>query len=159
MDVIAGNDPGAGISLPNYPWQRKAFRLEETSEAMDVLAPHTWHPLIGARLTSDAFEWRAHVDTKVVPELDDHRIEDQALLPGAGIIEMAWAAAREWLGAERAFVTDLEILQPMMFADDASREVLTRISPTSGVLEILSRPRLSRSRLAASCDREDRQTD
>jgi acyl transferase domain-containing protein/NADPH:quinone reductase-like Zn-dependent oxidoreductase/acyl carrier protein len=144
-DVVAGVDPGAGVPLPHYPWQRKTFRLEETSEAMDVLAPRTWHPLIGARLTSDAFEWRAHVDTKVVPELDDHRIEDQALLPGAGIIEMAWAVAREWLGAERAFVTDLEILQPMTFAEDASREVLTRISPTSGVLEILSRPRLSRA--------------
>ncbi len=86
---------------------------------MDVLSPKHWHPLIGSRLTSDAFEWRAHVDTKVVPELDDHRIEDQALLPGAGIIEMAWAAAREWLGTERAFVTDLEILQPMTFAEDA----------------------------------------
>jgi acyl transferase domain-containing protein len=144
MDVIAGPDPGAGISLPHYPWQRKTFRLEETSEAMDVLAPRSWHPLIGARLTSDAFEWRAHVDTKLVPELDDHRIEDQALLPGAAIIEMAWAAAREWLGVERAFVTDLEILQPMTFTDDASREVLTRLSPVSGVLEILSRPRLSR---------------
>ena len=145
MDVIAGTDPGAGIALPAYPWQRKPFRLEDTSEAMDVLTPRTWHPLIGSRLTSDAFEWRAHVDTKVVPELDDHRIEDQALLPGAGIIEMAWAVAREWLGNERAFVTDLEILQPMMFAEDASREVLTRISPTSGVLEILSRPRLTRA--------------
>ena len=145
MDVVAGADPGAGVSLPSYPWQRKAFRLEETSEAMDVLSPPKWHPLIGARLSSDAFEWRAHVDTKVVPELDDHRIEEQALLPGAGIVEMAWAVAREWLGTERAFVTDLEILQPMMFAEDASREVLTRISPTSGVLEILSRPRLSRA--------------
>jgi acyl transferase domain-containing protein/NADPH:quinone reductase-like Zn-dependent oxidoreductase/acyl carrier protein/SAM-dependent methyltransferase len=145
MDVVAGTDPGAGVALPAYPWQRKPFRLEDTSEAMDVLTPRTWHPLIGARLTSDAFEWRAHVDTKVVPELDDHRIEDQALLPGAGIIEMAWAVAREWLGNERAFVTDLEILQPMVFAEDASREVLTRISPTSGVLEILSRPRLSRA--------------
>jgi acyl transferase domain-containing protein/NADPH:quinone reductase-like Zn-dependent oxidoreductase/short-subunit dehydrogenase/acyl carrier protein len=145
MDVLAGADPGSGITLPHYPWQRKVFRLEETSEAMDVLAPRSWHPLIGARLTSDAFEWRAHVDTKIVPELDDHRIEDQALLPGAAIIEMAWAAAREWLGVERAFVTDLEILQPMTFADDTSREVLTRLSPASGVLEILSRPRLSRA--------------
>ena len=145
MDVIAGSDPGSGTSLPNYPWQRKVFRLEETSEAMDVLSPKNWHPLIGSRLTSDAFEWRAHVDTKVVPELDDHRIEDQALLPGAGIIEMAWAAAREWLGTERAFVTDLEILQPMTFTEDGSREVLTRVSPASGVLEILSRPRLTRA--------------
>ena len=145
MDIIAGSDPGASIPLPNYPWQRKVFRLEDTSEVMDVLSPKTWHPLIGSRLTSDAFEWRAHVDTKVVPELDDHRIEDQALLPGAGIIEMAWAVAREWLGTERAFVNDLEILQPMTFTEDGSREVLTRVSPTSGVLEILSRPRLSRA--------------
>src|SRR5215471_963465 len=145
LDVVAGLDPGPTVTLPNYPWQRKAFKLEETSEALDVLKPKEWHPLIGARLTSDAFEWRAHVDPKVVPELDDHRIEDQTLLPGAAIIEMTWAAAREWLGHERAFVTDLEILQPLVFAEDASREVMTRISPASGVVEIFSRPRLSRS--------------
>ncbi len=145
MDIIAGADPGPGPSLPLYPWQRKIFRLEETSEALDVLAPRSWHPLIGARLTSDALEWRTHVDPKLVPELEDHRIEDQTLLPGAAFIEMAWAAAREWQGLERAFVTDLEILQPMVFAEDTTREVLTRVSPASGVVEIFSRPRLMRA--------------
>ncbi len=54
-----------------------------------------------------------------------------------------WRWARDWLGAQHAAISDLEILQPMIFPANASREILCRATPMTGAIEIMSRPRLS----------------
>lgn len=141
--IAFGDDPGPIVSLPAYPWQRKPYRLGETCESTGWLSARPWHPLIGARLAPDALEWRAQVDPLLVPALGDHRIDGQVLLPGAAFAEMALAVARDWLGADTPAITDLEILQPMIFPATASREVLCRATPITGTIEIMSRPRLS----------------
>jgi phthiocerol/phenolphthiocerol synthesis type-I polyketide synthase C len=140
---VAGADPGPGIALPPYPWQRKIYRLGDTSEALSVLNPAVCHPLIGARLSPDATEWRHHIDTARLPDLADHEVDGTVLLPGAAFVEMMWAAAREWLGLDTAAIIDLDLLQPMVLANGVAREVKTTISPCSGVIEISSRQRLS----------------
>jgi len=141
--IAFGDDPGPVDGLPAYPWQRKAYRLGETSETSGLLSVRPWHPLIGARVAAEALEWRAQVDPLLVPALADHRIHGQILLPGAAFAEMALAVAMDWLGANIATIEDLEILQPMIFAANASREILCRATPATASIEIMSRPRLS----------------
>lgn len=143
--IAFGDDPGAVPDLPTYAWQRKPYRLTETSESTGWMRVRPSHPLIGARLSSDSLEWRTQLDPVLVPELADHRIDGQVLLPGAAFAEMALAAARDWLGAETATIKDLEIAQPMLFSPNSSREVLCRVTPSTGTVEVLSRPRLSDS--------------
>ena len=143
--IAFGDDPGPVDGLPAYPWQRKTYRVGETTESSGLLNVRPWHPLIGARLAADALEWRAQVDPFLVPALADHRIHGQVLLPGAAFAEMALAVAMDWLGAQTATIEDLEIVQPMIFPANASREVLCRATPGTGSIEILSRPRLSNS--------------
>lgn len=142
-DAIAGPDPGPGIALPAYPWQRKTFRLAETSESLAVLNPPRIHPLIGARLGPDATEWSHHIDALRIPELADHVVGGAVILPGAAFLEMMWAASMEWRGAGAAAVADAEIVQPLVLNDGVSVEVRTRIAPETGVIEIASRLRLS----------------
>jgi acyl transferase domain-containing protein/NADPH:quinone reductase-like Zn-dependent oxidoreductase/acyl carrier protein len=151
FDVSAafGDDPGPLSGLPAYPWQRKPYRLAETCESTGWMRVRPSHPLIGARLSADSLEWRTQLDPVLVPSLADHRIDGQVLLPGAAFAEMALAAARDWLGAEITTVRDLEITQPMVFAPNTSREVLCRITPSTGSIEIMSRARLSDSPWAA----------
>ncbi len=141
--IAFGADPGATPDLPLYPWRRSPYRLAETCEATGFASVRRWRPLIGARLSSDALEWRTQLDPFLAPALADHRIGGQILLPGAAFVEMALAAARDWLGVETAAISDLEIGQPMIFAAGASREVLCRATPITNAIEILSRPRLS----------------
>lgn len=138
-----GDDPGPISELPAYPWRRAPYRLAETSESPGVLTPRLWHPLIGARLSDEALEWRGQIDPTLVPALGDHRVEGQVLLPGAALAEMALAVARDWLDSNTAAVTDLEILQPMIFPANLSREILCRANALTSGIEILSRPRLS----------------
>jgi acyl transferase domain-containing protein/NADPH:quinone reductase-like Zn-dependent oxidoreductase/NAD(P)-dependent dehydrogenase (short-subunit alcohol dehydrogenase family)/acyl carrier protein len=138
-----GSDPGPVANLPVYPWKRKPYRLAETSESTGWLRVRPSHPLIGARLSSDSLEWRAQLDPLLVPGLADHRIDGQVLLPGAAFAEMALAVARDWTGAETATIKGLEIVQPMVFAPNTSREILCRAAPVTGMIEIMSRARLS----------------
>jgi len=141
--IAFGADPGPTPGLPLYPWRRAAYRLGETCEATGVMGVRRWRPLIGARLSSDALEWRAQLDPLLAPALADHRIDGQVFLPGAAFVEMALAVARDWLGEETAAISDLEIAQPMIFTKGVSREVLCRVTPAANAIEIMSRPRLS----------------
>lgn len=142
-DIAFGDDPGPVDNLPAYPWQRRICRLGETAETSGLLSVRVWHPLIGARLAADSLEWHAQVDPLLIPALADHRIDGQILLPGAAFAEMALAAASDWLGSKTVTIEDLEILQPMIFAANVSRQIVCRATPIAGTIEIMSRPRLS----------------
>jgi|GEM_PF-1809687 len=138
----SGLPPGAAVALPLYPWQRKPYRLAETSETLALTRTASWHPLIGARHVADRFEWHSSLDTSLYPSLADHCVDGRAILPGAAFAEMALAVARDWLGTDQATITDLEISSPLQLTPDTAREVVCRLSPVIGHLEIASRPRL-----------------
>ena len=138
-----GPDPGAGVDLPTYPWRRVAFRFGETSDSTGQLSLRPRHPLIGGRDDENGLEWRATLDPDLEPSLADHRVDGQILLPGTAFLEMALAVARGWAGDEAA-VSGFEILQPLIFTPDGSREILCRVSPSTASVEIMSCPRLSR---------------
>jgi acyl transferase domain-containing protein len=61
-------------------------------------------------LSSDALEWRGHLDTATTPDLADHTIGEQVILPGAAVMEMALAVARHWLHVPNVSIADFEIL-------------------------------------------------
>ena len=141
--VLFGDDPAGSVSLPLYPWQRRSFRLSETAEVVGAVVPRPWHPLVGARSSSDGLEWHGHLDPALVPELDDHVIDGQVILPGAAFVEMALHVAREALRSDIATLADVEIVAPMVFAEEALREVLVRLAGHQ--IQILSRPRLTQA--------------
>ena len=151
-----GPDPGAGKDLPAYPWRRVPYRYGETTEATGKYNMRPRHPLVGARDNVESLEWRTVLDPELEPALVDHRVDGQTILPGAAFVEMALAVARDWKGDDSVSLSGFEILQPLLFAASASREVLCRVSAATATVEILSRPRLSQGRFRASCARRHR---
>jgi phthiocerol/phenolphthiocerol synthesis type-I polyketide synthase C len=144
LTAIAGSDPGGSIPLPSYPWQRKTFRWHATPEAVGWFQGEN-HPLSGARNDEDALEWHAQIDVWRLPELADHRLAEQVILPGTGFIEIALSVARQWLGSDNITLTDFETLAPLDLTGGESREVMTRLSSDSRTFEIFGRPRLLQS--------------
>lgn len=140
-----GAEPSGRVALPAYPWQRRDFRITATSEAAGATVRTAWHRLVGARATEDGTEWFSLLDTAAIPELADHRVGGQAILPGAAFIEIALTVARDWFKTETASLLELDIAQPLPLDHDHAKELLARLSPTTNRLEIMSRPRLSRS--------------
>ena len=143
--IVFGDAPKGAVDLPSYPWQRRGFRLADTTESVGGTTPRGYHPLIGQRTAPDSLDWHGYVDVETVPELDDHRIEGQAIMPGAGFVEMALAAAREAAKDDTIVLADFEIHSPMVFAEEALREVTARLSGSGNQIQILSRPRLTQA--------------
>ena len=45
--LLFGTAPGGDVRLPSYPWQRRPFRLGDTTEAIGASSARSYHPLIG----------------------------------------------------------------------------------------------------------------
>lgn len=145
MERVFGPPPANPVPLPNYPWQRKEVRVAASPEAVASSLDCRWHRLAGARNTADGLEWSNIIDTTLLPELADHQVGGQAIMPGSAYIEIALAVGREWFNSPAASVLELDIVQPLPLEADRSRELKSRLSPATGTIEILSRPRLARA--------------
>ncbi|MWV26128.1 SDR family NAD(P)-dependent oxidoreductase [Methylobacterium sp. 2A] len=143
--VLFGDAPRGDVRLPTYPWQRRPFRLADTTEGVGAMSPRPYHPLIGSRTAFDGLEWNGFVDPVTVPELEDHKVDGQVIMPGAGFVEMALACVREALRDDAVVLADFEIVAPMVFTEDALREVAVRLSGTGNGIQVLSRPRLTQT--------------
>lgn len=143
--LLFGDAPKGDVRLPTYPWQRRPFRLADTTEGVGAMSPRPYHPLIGSRTTFDGLEWNGFVDPVTVPELEDHKVDGQVIMPGAGFVEMALACVREALRDDEVVLADFEIVAPMVFAEEALREVAVRLSGSGNGIQVLSRPRLTQT--------------
>ncbi len=140
---LFGARPPGRLPLPSYAWQRKVLRQPPTSEALDLYGSALRHPLIGARLAQGTPEWRTLIDATVVPYLGDHRIDDEVVIPGSALAEMALAVAREVFPEGPIGLEDFDLLQWLPLPQDAMREISVRLSGDTRVVEVWSRPRLA----------------
>ncbi len=130
--------------LPLYPWQRQSFWFGLTPEAADPINPPFDHPLLGFRQRGPVPYWINHLDEQVLPWIVDHSIEGIPVLPAAGILEMACAAARQqWPDMPVLELRDVEVRRPLPFDKGRMREVRAAIGSGEGDWELASRPRLS----------------
>lgn len=132
------------VKLPHYPWQNKPFKIKSSQEATAAFETvNEQHPLLGWRVLEDDVVWHTHIDPHLVPYLADHKVDGKIIVPGAGFVEMAHAAGREWLGTDLLEIRNMDITQPMVLDNDHITEVKLQILPDTASFEIASRRRLS----------------
>ncbi len=129
--------------LPTYPWQRQRHWHPRSSESALVFDKRRVHPLLGWRLQSAHPEWENTLDPQMESWLVDHQISGAIVYPGSAYVEMALAAAREWLQTSRCAVEQLDIVAPMVFDGEHGRTLRFTLNPRDGSFQILSRQRLS----------------
>jgi acyl transferase domain-containing protein/acyl carrier protein len=136
--------PSDPRGLPLYPWKRERFWFAVTTEAPELVNPPFDHPLLGFRQRGATASWLNHLDEEVIPWIGDHAVEGVAVLPAAGILEMALAAARwRWPDAPALDILDVELRRPMPFDQGRMRELRTVLQSEDGDWELSSRSRLS----------------
>jgi len=98
---------GRFVHLPSYPWQRERYWLESEESMQDRVAQSTSritithqassHPLLGGQLNlAPAIRvWEGELDRQQLPYLNDHRVQNSIIYPGAGYLEMALAVAAQ----------------------------------------------------------------
>ena len=130
--------------VPLYPWDRQSFWFGLTAEGADPVNTPFEHPLLGFRQRGPVPCWINHLDDQVLPWIGDHAIEGVPVLPAAGVLEMACAAARlQWPDAPVLELRDLEVRRPLPFDKGRMREVRAVIGSEEGDWELASRTRLS----------------
>jgi acyl transferase domain-containing protein/NADPH:quinone reductase-like Zn-dependent oxidoreductase/NAD(P)-dependent dehydrogenase (short-subunit alcohol dehydrogenase family)/acyl carrier protein len=148
--ITAGADPRRGPRfagpadrrLPLTPFDRQRHWPAATVERLPLIAPPQDHPLLGFRTGAEPVEWTRPIDTLLEPWLADHQLNGEAVLPGAAVLELAFAAGRAALPDAPAWaVEDLRLLRPLPVSE-ATREMRIRRSP-DGAFTLESRPRLS----------------
>lgn len=116
---------GRLIDAPLPTWTHR--RLWLSSDGQQVRTqdgrPVSVHPLLGQHVhlqeEPQRHVWQGDVGTRAQPWLDDHRIRDVAVLPGAAYCEMALAAARTVLG-EAAEVCDVRFEQALLLTEEST---------------------------------------
>lgn len=142
---LAVHFPQAGrhVRLPNYPWQRERHWHPRTSEGLLSIDRRRVHPLLGWRIPEAEHSWENVLDPVVLPWLADHKVGGAIVFPGAAYIEMALAAAREWLGGEHHIVEELDIVSPIVFDGEHARALRLDLNSRDGGFQVKSRQRLS----------------
>ena len=146
------SDRGACVRLPSYPWQRQRCWMEpgadskyQSEQIPSDSAPK--HSLLGRHFESaesaGAHYWELRLDKKVLPYLDDHRIEGIAALPASVYVEMASAAAHQVLGSRAAAIKDIEFHRALFLTDGASPTIQVILAPAAdgaASFQVYSRP-------------------
>ncbi|MBR0679869.1 SDR family NAD(P)-dependent oxidoreductase [Roseomonas eburnea] len=149
--VARGADPrgGAGFAgpaaraLPPTPFARIPTWFPRTVESARLTDPVREHPLLGIRAGAEPGIWSAFLDTELQPWLADHRLMGEAVLPAAGMAEMALAAAAALHPEAPALeVSDLAILRPLALEAERGRELRTTADAEGG-FALESRRRLA----------------
>lgn len=129
--------------LPRYPWQKERFWYQPTSDGLALSAPFHDHPLLGFRWRSDATEWTQLLDLERLPWLEDHAVEDIAILPATAMLEIALAVAHtRQPDAPQLALEELEIHQAISFTADQTIQLRIRLEGEHSIT-MDSSPRLS----------------
>ncbi len=131
--------PGGGdcIRLPSYPWQRKRHWLEIGVYAHRRSARQV-HPLLGHRLNSAQPAFEGQLDIRLLPYLEDHKVQGATVLPVTGYIEMALAAV-DLHGEGPWALGELEIRRTLVLSGTSAPAVKVTLSHEDGVFRVHSR--------------------
>ncbi|MFC1233341.1 type I polyketide synthase, partial [Streptomyces sp. Sce081] len=130
--------PTGQATLPTYPFQHEHFWLESTSRGtnpgslgLDASA-HPWLGAATALANGEGHLLTGRLSPTQHPWLTDHTVYDTPLLPGTGLLELAWTAATE-TGAAR--VEELTLAEPLVLPEPGDSNAHIRLQVTVGAPE------------------------
>jgi malonyl CoA-acyl carrier protein transacylase len=122
-------------SLPVHPWQRQTHWLESPAVRAYRTNPLD-HPLLGRRVYGPGARWEVQIDLARLPELADHRIRGDSVMPAAAYVEQMLAVGRALFGNVPIVINHLE-LDRMLILDQPRSMTVVR-DETSGRTTISS---------------------
>ncbi|HEX8847781.1 MAG TPA: type I polyketide synthase [Pyrinomonadaceae bacterium] len=134
-------DGGRCIQLPNYPWQRSRFWVEHDASATTdgwasrrAQGRQSTHPLLGSHIApahpSLGHLWEFKLEARLLPFLNDHRVQGSMVLPATAYVEMALSGAAQAFDAQTCRLAALEFHKALFVPEDGVR--LVQMSFSSG---------------------------
>ena len=100
--------PSPHEPLPHHPWQRQRHWLEAPAVRAYRTQPLD-HPLLGRRVYGPGARWEAHIDLARLPDLADHRIRGDIVMPAAAYVEEMLAVGHALFGNVPVAISHLEL--------------------------------------------------
>ncbi|MFD9091808.1 SDR family NAD(P)-dependent oxidoreductase, partial [Streptomyces prasinus] len=119
--------PAGQATLPTYPFQHEHFWTDPTHTPQDTTSlglhasAHPWLGAATALANGEGHLLTGRLSPTQHPWLTDHTVYDTPLLPGTGLLDLAFAAARE-VGA--AGVGELTLTEPLVVRDTVRLQVV-----------------------------------
>ena len=106
------------IELPTYPFQRQRYWMDFEPVSHISSQIKTGHPLLGSRLSTALPIFQNQLSDIHPSYLADHRIHDITILPASAYVEIALAAAKNILDAERYSLEDISFREALAFSEN-----------------------------------------
>lgn len=153
---------GKLVRTPTYPWQREVHWKEseesknyrfygittttQNPSRSDVFSAEIRqqhgagevHPLLGQPLSGPQPAWEMELDIARLSFLADHRLQGTIAFPGAGFVEMAWAAGQELYGGGASSLT-IEFQKALFFREDQRPLLRLSLDKDEATFRIYSR--------------------
>lgn len=127
LDWAIHNGNGRWIELPNYPWQREVYWLENPRAMQDRISAIT-HPILGTQEAPGVPAWRNDFDYESMSYLRDHVVSGLPILPAAGYIEaLLEMASIQFPEAPGLALRNLIIQAPLILAADRGLDFVTSL--------------------------------
>ncbi|MEU1475134.1 type I polyketide synthase [Streptomyces sp. NPDC005760] len=123
---VSGLQPFGGLPrrayapLPHYPWQRAAYWLD-TGRRRSVPRDGLDFALSPAASEQDTWQGTLDLDVDGTPWLEDHKVDDAVVLPGAAMMAFALGAARSRHGVLPATVEDVVFSSDLTLGGEPAR--------------------------------------
>jgi myxalamid-type polyketide synthase MxaB len=130
--------PRRKVSLPTYPFQRKRYWIEANyspriKKENSFPLSNSFHPLLGEKLPSAVKQilFQSHLSRDKPAFLNDHRVYQNAVLPGSAYLEMALAAGTKVLKSSKLELSEISIDRSLILPEDESQTVQIILSKDS----------------------------
>ncbi len=114
---------GNFTDLPLYAWNHKRHWIETDESTMDRFGLKG-HVYLNEKLSGPLPAWQVEINKYFFPYIEDHRVLDKPVFPGAGYVEAGIAYAREELKLQNFEIRDLT-LHSMLTAELAQPQKLS----------------------------------
>ncbi|MEA5619314.1 SDR family NAD(P)-dependent oxidoreductase [Cronbergia sp. UHCC 0137] len=135
------NQPHQRVILPTYSFQRQKFWVDKLE-----FTPHSptsnLHPLLGQKLQlakSEKIYFQSQISRNNPDFLQQHQVFDKIIMPAAGYIEIAIAAATQIFKSDSYNLQNIQIIQPLTTTNETTLQlILTPLEKQTYQFEILS---------------------